>query len=153
MGISHRVDMVLWVIKAECVQFWTRARNCSRRRTCVFGCIFVFIEVLWSWYMFVIVMNKLFYGWLFMYVQWSSEGKFLQRSIILYWKLSQTFVDKSTNNIFLFQVLYWWGPGYLKGSVLIMLTSISVLIPLTSVSVLVLLNIVSVLVLLTGCCW
>ena len=43
----------------------------------VFFCIFIFIEILWPWYMFVIVLKELFYGCLFIYVQYFSEGFFL----------------------------------------------------------------------------
>ena len=142
--------MVIWVIKMDWVQSWTRARNCSLRRTYVFGCIFVFIEVLWSWPIFAIVIKEFFSGWLFMHVQGFFGGTMIYCSIILYWKLSHTFVVKSISNTVLFQVWDWWGPGSLKWYVLVLLTSIYVLILLTSVSMLVLLTSVYVLMMLTG---
>ena len=62
MGIFSMVNMVIRVIKAELVQFWTRASNCSLRRTYIFVCIFVFIKVLWLGSMFLIVLRELFSG-------------------------------------------------------------------------------------------
>ena len=59
MGIVHRIDMVISVFKAGWVQFWLIARSCIPRRSCV-GCISVFIEVLWPWSVFVIILKALF---------------------------------------------------------------------------------------------
>ena len=48
MGILHRVDMFIWVLKVYRVHFWTRASNFILRRTCVAGFVCVFVEFLWS---------------------------------------------------------------------------------------------------------
>ena len=149
VGIFRMVYMVIWFIKVYWVNFWTRAINCSLRRNCVFGWIFIFIEFLWSWYIFYC--SELLVLWVplhvFAMVFW-RENSLLFYHIAL--AFSHTFVDKSESNKVFFQLWDWWFPGYLKGYGLILLTSIPVLIPLTSVSVLILLYSISVLVLLTG---
>ena len=47
IGMFHMVDMVIGVIKLNCVQVWARACNFFLRMSCVFGCISVFIGFLW----------------------------------------------------------------------------------------------------------
>ena len=61
-SFRHRVDVIIWVFKADWVRFWTRARMFSSRKTYFFGCIYVFIKVLWLWSTFVIVLKELFSG-------------------------------------------------------------------------------------------
>ena len=77
MMIVHMTNMIIWVLKLDRVFFWTREKVFCLSRTCVFGCIFIFIEVLWSWSMFIIFLEELFSGCICMYVQWSSEGAIL----------------------------------------------------------------------------
>ena len=64
MVIFHRVDMVVWILKVDWVQFLLIMRNVSLRRICV-GCTSVFLEVFRLWYIYMIVLKELFYGWLF----------------------------------------------------------------------------------------
>ena len=61
MGIVHMVDMVIWVLKADWVQFWLMESNSSLKRICV-ECISVLIEFLGSWSVFVIVLKYMFSG-------------------------------------------------------------------------------------------
>ena len=44
MGIIHRVDIFIWVSKADWVHFGLMTSNCILRRSCV-GCVSVFVEV------------------------------------------------------------------------------------------------------------
>ena len=84
--------------------------------------------------------------WLtFLCEEWSSEGKIIYFPIFLYYQFSHTFFVNFTPNTVLFQVWYSWGPGYLKGYGLILLTSVFVFVMLTNVSVGVLMLIWSIL--------
>ena len=122
------------------------AINCSLSRIFV-GCISVFIEVLWSWSIFVIVLKELFYDWLFIYEQCSYECIVLYFSIMLRNQFSHTFFVKSTYNTVFFQVYDWCSPGSLVVSGLILLTSVSLLVLLNCVFVDVLMLIWSILML------
>ena len=68
MGILHIIDMVIWVFTADWVHFWLINSNCRLSRSYV-GRIIVFIEVLGSWSIFVIFLEELLSGWMFLYEQ------------------------------------------------------------------------------------
>ena len=39
MGMFHKMNMFIGVIKVDWVNFWMREIKCSLRRACIFGCI------------------------------------------------------------------------------------------------------------------
>ena len=113
--------------KADWVHFWLRASNVCLRRICVTVCICVFIEVICSWSIFDFSKGAVL--WLnvslWKMVLWRDNSTVFHNVAL---KISQAFDGNYTSNKALFQVWDWWGPRYLKGSRLIMLTSVSVLV-------------------------
>ena len=56
MVIVIRIDMVIWVLKADWVHFWSMSSNCSLRRR-FFGCIGVFVQVFGLIFIFMIFLS------------------------------------------------------------------------------------------------
>ena len=63
MGIFRRVDVFIWIFKADQIHFFSMAINYNFRRIYV-GCISVIIEALGLWSIFVIFLKELFSGWI-----------------------------------------------------------------------------------------
>ena len=62
LGMLYMLNIVIGFIKADWVHVWRGASNFSLRRDYAFWCIIIFIEVLWPWYMFLIVLKDFSLG-------------------------------------------------------------------------------------------